>query len=89
MSGSSRCSTPRARASAFPGSRLGKPCQYTLALWPKLTRFLDYPELELSTNLAENAIEPVALGRKNWIHIGSPEAGPKVAAILSIRESCR
>jgi len=32
---------------------------------------------------------PVALGRKNWIHIGSPLAGPKVAAILSVVESCR
>ena len=30
-----------------------------------------------------------ALGRKNWIHIGSQQAGPKVAAILSIVESCR
>jgi hypothetical protein len=29
------------------------------------------------------------LGRKNWIHIGSPEAGPKVAAILSVIETCR
>ncbi len=32
---------------------------------------------------------PVALGRRNWIHIGSPQAGPKVAAILSVVESCR
>ena len=40
-------------------------------------------------NLAENSMRPVALGRKNWIHIGSPQAGPKVAAILSIVESCR
>src|SRR2546425_11982692 len=55
----------------------------------KLTRFLEYPELELSTNLAENSMRPVALGRKNWIHIGSPRAGPKVAAILSVVESCR
>jgi hypothetical protein len=31
----------------------------------------------------------VALGRKNWIHVGSQQAGPKVAAILSIVESCR
>ena len=31
----------------------------------------------------------VALGRKNWIHIGSPQAGLKVAAILSVVESCR
>jgi transposase len=33
-------------------------------------------------------MRPVALGRKNWLHIGSPHAGPKVAAILSIVESC-
>ena len=31
----------------------------------------------------------VAVGRKNWIHIGSPQAGPKVAAILSVVETCR
>ena len=34
-------------------------------------------------------MRPVALGRKNWIHIGSPQAGPKVAAILSVVETCR
>ena len=34
-------------------------------------------------------MRPVALGRKNWIHLGSQQAGPKVAAILSIVESCR
>jgi hypothetical protein len=31
----------------------------------------------------------MALGRSNWIHIGSPQAGPRVAAILSVIESCR
>ena len=46
-------------------------------------------EIELSTNLAENSMRPVALGRKNWLHIGSRTAGPKVAAILSLVESCR
>ncbi len=34
-------------------------------------------------------MRPVALGRKNWLHIGSPQAGPKVAAILSVVASCR
>ena len=34
-------------------------------------------------------MRPVALGRKNWIHVGSPQAGPKIAAILSAVESCR
>ena len=78
-----------AQAEALPASALGKAAQYTLALWPKLTRFLHYPELELSNNLAENSMRPLVLGRKNWIHLGSPQAGPKVAAILSIVESCR
>jgi len=34
-------------------------------------------------------MRPIAIGRKNWIHLGSQEAGPKVAAIFSIVESCR
>jgi hypothetical protein len=45
--------------------------------------------VELSNNLAENSMRPVALGRKNWLHVGIPQAGPKVAAILSVVESCR
>jgi hypothetical protein len=77
------------QSAALPSSALSKACQYALALWKELTRFLEYPELELSTNLAENSMRPVALGRKNWLHIGSPLAGPKVAAILSVVESCR
>jgi hypothetical protein len=78
-----------AQSVALPSSALSKACQYALTLWKKLTRFLEYPELEPSTNLAENSMRPVALGRKNWLHIGSPQAGPKVAAILSVVESCR
>lgn len=73
----------------LPRSAAGQACSYTLALWKKLTRFLDYPQLELSNNLAENSMRPVATGRKNWIHIGSEQAGPRVAAILSLVESCR
>jgi transposase len=78
-----------ARANALPTSALGNAARYRLALWRKLTHFLEHPELELSTNLAENSMRPLVLGRKNWIHIGSQQAGPKVAAILSIVESCR
>jgi transposase len=78
-----------ARVDALPSSALGKAARYTLALWRKLTCFLEYPELELSNNFAENSMRPLVVGRKNWIHIGSQHAGPKVAAILSIVESCR
>jgi transposase len=78
-----------AQVAALPSSALGKAVSYTLSLWYKLTRFLEHPELELSNNLAENSMRGVALGRKNWIHVGSEKAGPKVAAILSVIESCR
>jgi len=78
-----------AQAAALPASALGKGIAYTLSLWHKLTRFQFHPELELSTNVAENSMRPVVLGRRNWIHVGSEEAGPKVAAILSVVETCR
>ena len=78
-----------AQTASLPSSALGKAAGYTLSLWHKLTRFLEHPELELSNNLAENSMRGVALGRKNWIHVGSEQAGPKVAAILSVIESCR
>jgi transposase len=68
---------------------LAKACNYSLTFWYRLKRFLDYPILELSNNLAENEIQPVALGRKNWIHLGSQEAGPRFAAIISVVQSCR
>ena len=84
-----RMEAEAARDASLPSSALGKAANYTISLWRKLTRFLEYPELELSNNLAENSMRPVTLGRKNWIHVGSQQAGPKVAAILSVVETCR
>jgi hypothetical protein len=78
-----------AQVAALPSGALGKALSYTLTLWHKLTRFLEHPELELSNNLAENSMRGIALGRRNWIHVGSEQAGPKVAAMLSVIESCR
>ena len=45
--------------------------------------------LNSSNNLAENSMRPIAIGRRNWLHLGSKEAGPKIAAIFSVVESCR
>jgi transposase len=75
--------------SVLPSSELGKGVNYTLQLWKRLTCFLDHAELELSNNRAENSMRGIALGRKNWIHVGSAAAGPKVAAILSVVETCK
>src|ERR1700730_11695239 len=79
----------RARSDALPKSVLDKAWNYTLTLWTRLSRFLEHPELQLSNNLAENAIRPLALGRRSWLHMGSEQAGPRVAAIVSVVESCR
>ena len=79
----------RLTGTVLPKSALGKAAGYTLNMWPKLRRCFDYAEVELSNNLAENSMRPVALGRKNWLHVGSIKAGPKVAAIISVVESCR
>jgi transposase len=73
----------------LPKSIAGNAISYTLTRWEKLTRFLQHPVIELSTNWAENSMRPIGIGRKNWLHLGSKEAGPKIAAIFSIVESCR
>jgi hypothetical protein len=39
--------------------------------------------------LVDNSLRPISIGRCNWLHLGSKEAGPKIAAIFSIVESCR
>ena len=43
----------------------------------------------IHNNGAENAVRGITLGRRNWIHIGSKEAGPKVASIISVLETCK
>ena len=70
----------------------GRTNEYTLKLWNRLTRFLDHPIIpswNSINNATENSMRPVAIGRKNWIHVGSEQAGPRVAAIISIVETCR
>ncbi len=77
------------RSQLLPKSALGEAVNYTLNMWAKLRRCFDHAQVELSNNVAENSMRPVTLGRKNWLHVGSAKSGPKVAAILSVVESCR
>ncbi len=79
----------QASGTILPQSVAGKAINYTLKRWVELTQFLKHPVIELSTNWAENSMRPIAIGRRNWLHVGSKEAGPKIAAIFSIVESCR
>ena len=73
----------------LPGSALAKACRYALHLRPQLRRSLENGITEIDNNRCEQSIRPIALGRKNWLHIGSPTAAPSVAAIMSVVESCK
>jgi hypothetical protein len=68
---------------------LGKAIHYALAEWEPLNRFLQDGRLEIDNNLTENAIRPSAVGKKNWLFIGQPEAGWRSAVIYSVIVSCR
>jgi transposase len=77
------------RQRVLPRSTAGDACNYALNQWSRLIAFLEEGQIEIDNNWCENGIRPVALGRKNWLHIGSERAGPRVAAIMSILETCR
>ena len=79
----------RAEADVLPASQLAKACEYTMGQWTRLQVFLKHGHVEADNNQCENGIRPLAVGRKNWLHIGSEEAGPRVAAIVSLFETCR
>lgn len=80
-----------ARAGALPQSALGKACAYGLGQWPRLERFAAPGNgiVELDNNWAEQGMRGVALGRKNWLHVGSEDAGPRIAALYSVLETCK
>lgn len=77
------------REKVLPESPLGKATRYCLAEWGPLTRYLSEGRLEIDNNLTENAIRPSAVGKKNWLFIGHPEAGWRSAIIYSIVVSCQ
>jgi transposase len=67
----------------------GQAIDYALKRWDALTRFVDDGTLEIDNNLIENAIRPSAIGKRNWLFIGHPEAGERSAVIYTLLGSCR
>lgn len=72
------------RQTVLGGSGLAKAIDYSLKRWSALTRYLDDGRYPIDNNPIENAIRPIALGRKNWLFVGSPSAGTRAAAIMSL-----
>ena len=66
-----------------------KAIDYSLGRWKALMRFLDDGEVPIDNNAVENSIRPLALGRRNWLFVGSKLAGERAANIISLIESAK
>jgi transposase len=77
------------RERVLPKSLLGKACDYLLGHWQPLVAHLQHGQTRIDNNLIENAIRPSAIGKKNWLFIGHPEAGQRSAIIYSLVVSCQ
>lgn len=72
-----------------PSSLSAKAVNYTLKRWPALIRYAASGDLPIDNNPAENAIRPIALGRKNWLFVGSEAAGQRAAIIMSLLSTAK
>lgn len=73
----------------LPKSPLGKAVRYALNDWSALCGYLEDGRYELDNNLVENAVRPVAVGRKNYLFLGHPDAAWRSAVIYSLVISCK
>jgi transposase len=77
------------RPQTTPSEPLRKAIDYTLNQRKALCRYLEDGRLRPDNNLAENAMRPVALGRKNWLFVGSERGGRAAALFMSLVRSCK
>ncbi|MDD4636429.1 MAG: IS66 family transposase [Bacteroidales bacterium] len=73
----------------FPKGRIGKALSYTYGIYHKLTRYHLDGRLKIDNNLGENAIRPIALGRKNWLFCGNDESAEDAAIMYSMFGCCK
>lgn len=71
------------------GSAIAKAIDYSLNRWQALSRFLLDGDVPIDNNHVENQIRPWALGRRNWLFIGSELAGERAAVVMSLLQSAR
>jgi transposase len=78
-----------AAGQVLPKSPIAEAIGYARSNWAALTRYLDAGFLSIDNNAAERAMRPVAVGRKNWLHLGSDRGGRTAAVLMSLVQSCR
>lgn len=73
----------------LPQSAIGKAIFYSLQRWDKLSIYTTDARLQIDNNLVENAIRPVAIGRKNYLFAGSHEGARRAAMLYSFLGTCK
>lgn len=73
----------------FPKSLIGKAINYMLGLFENLERYIDDGQYDIDNNLIENAIRPIAIGRKNYLFAGSHDAAQNYAMMYSLFATCK
>jgi transposase len=68
---------------------LGKAISYALRQWDQLMVYINDGRLTMDNNLAENAIRPFVIGRKNWLFSGTPEGAAASALFYSLIETAK
>ena len=72
-----------------PKGLLGKAIGYALNQWERLIGYINDGRLTMDNNLAENAIRPFVIGRKNWLFSGTPEGAAASAMLYSLIETAK
>lgn len=73
----------------LPKSTIGQAFHYSLERWDKLMLYTADGKLEIDNNLVENAIRPVAIGRKNYLFAGSHNGARRAAMLYSFLGTCK
>lgn len=73
----------------LPKSLIGKAATYTRNQWQALNRYVQDGDLSIDNNFAERAMRPIAIGRKNWLFVGSKKAGERAAILTSLIATCK
>ncbi len=73
----------------LPKSKFKEALGYFCSLIPYLKNYTLHPYARLDNNVAERAVRPLALGRKNWLFVGNEVSGEATAILLSLIQSCR
>ena len=73
----------------LPKSKLKEAMGYFCSLIPYLKNYTQHAFSRLDNNVAERAIRPLAIGRKNWLFFGSPDGGEAGAILFSLVQTCR